>query len=192
MNKAFQLVVPFFLCSCFAHIPMHTTEHLKIAWRTDYATAQADAWELGRPILVVMIAGEKEGAICLGGDYLRSSALRDDRVIEMINEKFVPVWLNVRKDPLPQFPFIEKILVTATLDHENRVNDTFSKNYFLRSVIVSPDGLKLLNPGAETVAAATRKLVFEGDFTYESIDPGDYLSMLMHALERFKNNWAMN
>ena len=68
------------------------------------------------------------------------------------------------------------MLVTATVDHDNRVTDLFSRNYFLRSVIVSPDGQTLLNRGAPTVAKTARKLIFEGDFSYETIDPGDYLS----------------
>ncbi len=170
---------------CFAHIPMHSTEHLNVAWRSSYEQAQADALKLGRPILVVLIAGEKEGAICMGGDYLRSLALRDQRVIAQINEEFVPVWINIRTTPVPPFPFVQDVLVTAKIDQHNRVVDLFSRNYFIRSVIVSPDGQRLLNPGASTVAKTARKLLFEGDWSYEAMDPGDYLVMLKHALRRF-------
>ncbi len=180
------LLAPLLLISgCFAHIPQHTTAHLNVSWRADYQSAQADAQKLGRPVLVVMIAGDKEGAICLGGDYLRSSALTDARVIRKINEEFVPVWINVRTTPIPRFPFLKDVLVTATVNAENRVTDTFSKNYFLRSVVVSPDGQTLLNPGATNVTVAARKLIFEGDFTYETNDPGSYLGLLEHALRRY-------
>ncbi len=178
-----KLLFAMLLSGCFAHMPMHTTEHFKVEWRADYATALADAQRLGRPVLVVMIAGEKDGAICLGGDYLRSSALTDARVIERINRDFVPVWINVRTTPLPPFPFLKDVLVTATVDGERRVTDLFSRNYFLRSVIVSADGQRLLNPGPGTVSATAKSLLFEGDFSYETNDPDSYLSMLKHALK---------
>ena len=84
---------------------MHTTEHLNVHWRASYQEALADAQRLGRPILAVMIAGEKDGAVCLGGDYLRSAALRDQTVIDAVNDQFVPVWINVRTTPIPSFPF---------------------------------------------------------------------------------------
>jgi hypothetical protein len=179
-----KILLATLLSGCFAHMPMHTTEHFKVEWRSDYATALADAQQLGRPVLVVMIAGEKDGAICLGGDYLRSSALTDARVIERINRDFVPVWINVRTTPLPAFPFLKDVLVTATVDGERRVTDLFSRNYFLRSVIVSSDGQRLLNPGASTVSGTAKSLIFEGDFSYETNDPDSYLSMLKHALAR--------
>ena len=171
---------------CFAHIPMHTTEHLNVQWRSSYEQAQAEAQRLGRPMVVVMIAGEKDGAVCMGGDYLRSAALRDERVIAKLNEEFVPVWLNVRTTPVPPWPFVKDILVTATLDAHNRVVDVWSRNYFVHSIIVSPDGQRLLNPGASTVASTARSLIFEGDFSYSTIDPGDYLVMLRNALNRFR------
>ncbi len=192
MSKYLLLAPLVFLSACFAHIPMHTTEHLNIQWRPSYQQAQDDAIRLGRPILVVMIAGEKEGATCLGGDYLRSAALRDDRVIERVNNELVPVWINIRTTPMPPFPFINEILVTAKLDKDNRVVDLWSRNYFVHSIIVSPDGQTLLNPGASTVSKTARSLILEGDFSYSTIDPGDYLSMLQHALRRFRPEHAAN
>jgi len=184
MHK-FSWILPLLsLSGCLGLIPVHTYEHMQVQWRPTYEVALADAHKLGRPLLVVMIAGEKDGPTCLGGDYLRSGALRDPTVIALINDQFVPVWINVREQPVPPFPFTDQVLVTATLDQRRRVIDRFSLTFYLRSVIVSPDGRTLLNPGAPTVAKATAKLVFEGDFTYQSHGPGEYLTMLRHALDR--------
>ncbi len=178
------LLASLLLTGCFAHIPMHTTEHLNVRWRASYEEAQAEAARTGKPILVVMTAGEKAGDMCMGGDYLRSAALRDPRVIARANEEFVPVWINVRTTPVPAWPFVNDVLVTATLDKNHRVKDLWSRNYYVHSIVVSPDGQTLLNPGASTVASTARSLVFEGDFAYSIIDPGDYLSMMTRALRR--------
>jgi hypothetical protein len=172
------------LGGCLPHIPMHTTEHLDIAWRKDYAAAAAEAAKSGHPLLVVMASGEKDGATCPGADFLRSDALRDARVISLINRVYVPVWINVRTTPLPRFPFQKQTLVTATVDADNRVTDTFSRTFYVRSVIVSPDGQTLLNPGPATVAATAKSLVLEGSFGYEELEAGAYLGMLRRSLVR--------
>ena len=175
------LLASVLLTGCFAHIPMHTTEHMNVRWRASYQQAQEEALRTGQPIVVVMTAGEKNGDMCMGGDYLRSAALRDARVIARLNEEFVPVWINVRTTAVPPWPFVRDILVTAKIDQDNRVRDTWSRNYYVHTIIVSPDGQTLLNRGASTVASTARSLVFEGDFSYSTIDPGDYLSMLSRA-----------
>src|SRR5262249_27836181 len=55
------LLAAFLLCGCFAHIPMHTTEHMNVRWRASYQEAQEEALRTGKPIVVVMTAGEKNG-----------------------------------------------------------------------------------------------------------------------------------
>jgi hypothetical protein len=188
MSKLSCLPIVAVLSGCLGHIPLSTTEHLNVSWRPSYEHARADAQKLGRPILVVMVAGPKDGPTCLGGDWLRTSALRDARVIQMINDQFVPVWINVRNTPIPPFPFVQQVLVTATIDKDNRVVDWFSRSFFLRSVIATPDGQTLLNPSAPTVAKTTAKVVFEAESGYQSNEPGDYLTMLKHALDRFHHS----
>ncbi len=173
---------------CLAHIPLSTPEHLNVSWRPSYEAARAGAVKLQRPILVVMVAGPKDGPTCVGGDWLRTSALRDARVIKMINEQFVPVWVNIRTTPIPPFPFVQQVLVTATIDKNNKVVDWFSRSFFLRSVIVAPDGQTLLNPSAPTVAKTTAKVVFEAESGYQSNEPGDYLVMLQRSLNRYASN----
>jgi hypothetical protein len=115
---------------------------------------------------------------------LRSDALRDARVIDLLNASFVPVWINVRTTPLPAWPFLKDVLVTAKLDANRRVIDGWSRTFFVHSIAVSPDGQRLLNPGAKTVAETAKSLIFEGNFSYEAIDAGEYLGMLRRALDR--------
>ncbi len=178
------------LSGCLAHVPVHSSGHTKIAWRADFETARADAMRLGRPVLTVMIAGEKDGPTCFGGDVLRSAALNDDRVLQLINDRFVPVWVNVRTTAVPPFPFLGEVLVTGKVDADRRVIDRFSRTFFFRSVISTSDGQALLNPGAPTVAKTARKIVFEGDSSYEANTPEDYLTMMMHALDRDEHRVA--
>ena len=43
------------------------------------------------------------------------------------------------------------------------------------------------NRGANTVASTARALLFEGNFSYEAIDAGEYLGMLRRALARHRD-----
>jgi hypothetical protein len=183
--RALLIALPLLGTACLAHVPLHTTEHLNISWRSSYQQAADEAARLDRPVLVVMIAGEKDGPSCMGGDYLRSAALRDPQVIDVINKQFVPVWINVRTTPVPRWPFLADVLTTATVDKDGRFTDRWSRTFYVHSVIVSPDGQRLLNKGAGTVASTAHALIFEGNFSYSAIDPGEYLGMLKRALERF-------
>ena len=190
MIKPSLLTLTFVLGGCLidlptANIPMHTREHLSIEWRPTYAAAQADAARLGKPMLVVFGAGEKDGAVCLGADYLRSSALADPRVVEEVNRDLVPVWINVRTTPFPPFPFLQDVLVTATVNADRMVIDNFSRAFFFRSLVVSADGQTLYNPGAKTVSEAAKQLIVYGTWTFEANEPGEYLSMLHHAKDRY-------
>ena len=135
-----------------------------------------------------MASGEKDGAACPGADILRSDALVDGRVIALINRAYVPVWLNVRTTALPRFPFLSQILVTAKVDSENRVVDWFSRTFFVHTILVSPDGERLLNPGATTVGATARQLLVDGTFSYEMLEAGEYLGALQRALRRLADD----
>jgi len=117
---------------------------------------------------------------------LRSAALKDQRVIDLINQEFVPLWVNVRVEAVPRFPFLDQVLVNGRVDAQNVIVDPFSEGFFLRSVIVTPDGKTLLNPQAPTVGGSLSGFMFGGAFSYAQVDPGDYLSMLGRALERYR------
>lgn len=187
MRLALLALVTALTPACLPHIPMSTTEHLSIAWRESYERAADEAARTQRPLLVVLASGDKDGATCPGADFLRQDALRSAPVIELINRSFVPVWINVRTTPYPAFPFLADVLVTAKLGPDRRVIDGWSRTFYVHSLAVSPDGKRLLNPGAKTVAATTRELLFEGTFSYEVIAAGEYLGMLRRALWRLAN-----
>lgn len=172
---------------CLPHIPMHTEEHLEVKWRRSYAAAATEAAATGQPLMVVLASGEVDGATCPGADFLRSDALRDPRVIALANRSFVPVWMNVRTTPLPAWPFLKDVLVTAKLDADNRVVDKWSRTFFVHTILVSPDGQVLLNPGAKTVAQTAKALLFDGNFSYEMLEAGEYLGALQRALAKVED-----
>lgn len=50
------------LTGCLSYLPDgDVRDHLRIDWRPDFATAQAEAKATGRPILLVGAAGELSG-----------------------------------------------------------------------------------------------------------------------------------
>jgi hypothetical protein len=114
---------------------------------------------------------------------LRSAALSDSRVIELVNERFVAVWINVRTTPLPRLPALAPTLVNARVDANNYVTDWFSQGFFVRSVVLTPDGQRVLNPAAPTVGKSLVRFAM-GDLGYAEVNPGDYLVMLRRALAR--------
>ena len=182
--RASWVLLPLVASGCLAHVPMRTTEHLAIGWHADYEHALVEAARTHKPLMVVLAAGEKDGDTCPGADLLRSDGLRDGRVIALANAAYTPVWINVRTTALPAWPFLSDILVTAKLDAQRRVVDTWSRTFFVHTILVSPDGQTLLNPGAKTVAQTAKALVFEGNFSYEAIDAGELLGVLQRGLQR--------
>jgi hypothetical protein len=98
----------------------------------------------------------------------------------------VPVWINVRTAPLPRLAIIPDVLVNARVDANNMITDPFSEGFFLRSVVLTPDAATILNPSPRTIAGSIGRALFEGNNSYATLDPGDYLSMLQHAQRRFR------
>ncbi|HEX9104659.1 MAG TPA: hypothetical protein VF997_20755 [Polyangia bacterium] len=107
-------------------------------------------------------------------------------MIDMVNAEFIPVWINVRTTPLPRLPFVPAVLVNAKVDADNKVVDPFSKGFFLRSVVLSPDLQRILNREPSTVAGSLREVVVDGTQVYAAIDAPDYLSLLTKALHRHR------
>jgi hypothetical protein len=122
----------------------------------------------------------------VGGAALRASALSDPQVIALINDRFVPVWVNIRKDSLPPTPVIGRVLLRTQVDPERKVSDLFSQGFFLRSLVLTPDGETLLNPQAETVDGSLSTYSQKGYFAYAQVKPQDYLIMLQGSLRRFE------
>ena len=105
-------------------------------------------------------------------------------MIDLVKREFVAVWINVRTTPLPRLPFVRDVLVNARVDADNKVVDPFSQGFFLRSVVLMPDGQTILNRAPSTTAASIREALVEGTQCYAAIDAPDYLSMLMKSLKR--------
>jgi hypothetical protein len=121
----------------------------------------------------------------VGGAALRAGALSDPRVIALVNERFVPVWVNIRTDPLPATPVLSRVLLRAEVAPDGHIGDLFSRGFFLRSLVLTPDGSRLLNPQAETPEASVATYSQKGHFAYAQVKPDDYLLMLEGALRRF-------
>ena len=100
-------------------------------------------------------------------------------MIALVNERFVPVWLNIRTTPLPGLRAIDAALAGIELDEGRRVRAGFSRSFFLRSVVLSPDGDGLLNPQD---APSLGQLFSRGHFSYAQVKAEDYLAMLELAL----------
>lgn len=98
----------------------------------------------------------------------------------------MPVWINVRTTPLPRLPFVPDVLVNAKVDADNKVVDPFSKGFFLRSVVLSPDLTTILNRAPATVAGSVREVALDGTQCYAAVDAPDYLSLLEKALHRHR------
>ena len=102
----------------------------------------------------------------------------------------MPVWVNIRKDPLPPTPLIGRVLLRTQVDRERKVSDTFSQGFFLRSLVLTADAQTLLNPQAETVDGSLSTYAQKGYFAYAQVKPEDYLVMLEGALRRFEQSRA--
>ena len=102
-------------------------------------------------------------------------------MIHLVNERFVPVWIDIREEPIPDLPAIDRAVEGIELDGRRRVPDGFSKGFFLRSVVLSPDGRELLNPQDKP---SLGHLFSQGYFPYAQVKADDYLSMLESVLSK--------
>ena len=109
---------------------------------------------------------------------LRSGALSDLRVITEINARFEPVWINIRESAIPDRPAINEAMAEMTLGKDRRITGGFSYGFFVRSLVISPDG-KLLNKQAKPSLSDP---FVKGFFSYSQVKPEDFLEMLESAL----------
>ncbi|MHB8420815.1 MAG: hypothetical protein ACYDCL_22295 [Myxococcales bacterium] len=122
----------------------------------------------------------------MGGQALRSAALADQGIIDLLNERFVPVWIDVRTEPVPPLPKLDRVLIEARLDATRHVSNLFSLGFFLRSVVLNPEGTTILNWQPTTLMGSGMHLWTDGAFAYAQFRPSDYGRMLREALERFE------
>lgn len=105
-------------------------------------------------------------------------------MIALVNERFVPVWINIRREPLPKLSALRRVLIAGNVNPDGYVTDLVSQGFFLRSAVLTPDGQELLNPQLETVAGSFESLRRHGYFSYAQVGVEDYLRMLHDALDR--------
>lgn len=101
-------------------------------------------------------------------------------MIETLNERFVPVWVNIRVEPVPSRVAVDQAIEGIPLDEHRKVSAGFNKSFFLRSVVLSSDGATLLNPQDKP---SLGHLASQGYFPYAQVKAEDYLAMLELALK---------
>jgi hypothetical protein len=119
----------------------------------------------------------------VGGSWLRSGALSDDDVIDLINAKLVPVWIDVRTESLPPLP-PGTISSRIELDANRRVVKPLQEGFFLRSLVLSSDGKVVLNLQDDSPEGARASMRDHGYFSYAQVKAIDYLPMLRDAIAR--------
>lgn len=107
----------------------------------------------------------------MAGALLRSGALADARVAAVVNDRFVPVWVDTRESPYPAVPALDEPARDLGLGDDRRIVDTVTYYFHARTFLVSADGRRLLNR-EEALESLT------------VVRAGPYLEMLERALAR--------
>ncbi len=94
----------------------------------------------------------------------------------------MPVWVNVREEPVPSFPARHRVLLGTVLTEEDKVLDPFSQGFFLRTVVLDPVDLRLLNEQPGTLAGSAARMGSKGHFSYAQTQPQEFLEMLRGVL----------
>ncbi len=81
--------------------------------------------------------------------------MSDPRVIALVNERFVPVWINVRENPFPDVPAMDGAVAEFKLGPDRRLKESFSYYFHARTYAVSPDGRRLLAMARGTTQAGS-------------------------------------
>jgi hypothetical protein len=116
---------------------------------------------------------------------LRDGALSDPEVVSLVNDEFVPVWVNVRTSPLPDLACMDQVIEGIKYDSGGYLTGSFNRGFFVRSVVLASDGETLLNP--QKPKAALGDLFTEGHFPYAQVKAKHYLPMLREALDRARS-----
>lgn len=127
----------------------------------------------------------------MGGHALRDGALDHPETVAWIDREVVPVWVNVRQDPIPAFPDRDAVLLGTKLDEDGRVRDLGSKGFFLRWLVLDPHDLALLNPQAASAGQSVGQLFDEGAFAYAQTRPRAVRGVLEDAVGRYRNRRAV-
>src|SRR5262245_24995346 len=66
----------------------------EIAWRTDYNVALAESEKRGLPLVIDFTTTP-----CIWCDRMDTSTFRDSRIIDLINQQYVPLKIHASRDP---------------------------------------------------------------------------------------------
>jgi hypothetical protein len=91
--------------------------------------------------------------------------MSDPRVIALVNERFVPVWINVRENSFPDVPAMDGAVEESHLGADRRLTGGFSYHFHARTYAVSPDGRRLLAMAKGTTQAKSMLKLLEGALT---------------------------
>lgn len=89
--------------------------------------------------------------------------------------QLVLLWVNTREQPWPELPAISKDTWSLMLDDEKRIQSPFYRLFFVRTLVVSPNGEDVLN----LEHGMTRRYTPEPDL---------YLQMLRASVSRHKTS----
>lgn len=106
-------------------------------------------------------------------------------MISLVNAAFVPVWVNVREQPVPEIAGLDgQAMEGIPLNSSRRVEEGFHTGFLLKSLVLAPDGHTLLNP--QRAKAKLSDLRDQGYFPYAQVKADDYIVMLNGALRRLE------
>jgi hypothetical protein len=103
-----------------------------------------------------------------------------------VNDKFVPVWINVRDTPIPNLPRLDQVLIEATLDENRKISNLFSLGFFVRAVVLNPEGDTILNYQSNTFLGRGMRIFTEGSYSYAQLTAHDMEPVLRDSLDRFQ------
>ncbi|MEZ4320124.1 MAG: hypothetical protein R3F61_21775 [Myxococcota bacterium] len=106
-------------------------------------------------------------------------------MLATLDASFVVQWVNIRKEPIPDFPFLDDILLGAQIDADRRVRDPQSLGFFLRELVIDPRDERLLNPQAESSWASVETFASDGNFAYAQVHPDAVMEVLETSLEAY-------
>jgi len=81
--------------------------------------------------------------------------MSDPRVIALVHERFVPVWVNVRETPFPDVAAMDGAVAEFGLGPDRRLKKSFSFYFHARTYAASPDGGRLLAMARGTTQATS-------------------------------------
>lgn len=104
---------------------------------------------------------------------LRDGALSDRRVISFVNDKLVPVWIDVRADAYPLIPALHDRDGVMFTTPGGQVLNLYYLSFLARSYVLSPDLRTLLNEA-------------DGMLGHADMAGGSYVGMLQRAVARYQ------